>query len=328
MINGLLALLWSVAVPLLIGGLALLILSAIVAPFESLGWWAGWFGQRADEQLAEDMPELIAGKHAVDANNFLVYLSGIGIPAADKQLIDEQPFIHTLKTQLPGTVVLSEIYPYSVTSIGLTSERLFGWVWDSVARIRLKNPTSALTWLVNIRNMLQVAVSADHRYGPVYNAGIAKAVLENLLRNGYRIGSKTPVILLGYSGGGQVAVGIAPYLRQALRAPIRVISLGGFISADPGLLALERIDHIVSRKDTTERLGAFVFAGRWSWVSGSPWNSAKNSGTLILHDLSPMLHTGKGGYLDREAFLADGQSHLEATIATVTQIITSGSKEG
>jgi hypothetical protein len=78
---------------------------------------------------------------------------------------------------------------------------------------------SVLGLLVNIRNVLIVGVSADKRYGPLYNQGIAQVVYNGLVKNGYQVGSGTPVTFIGYSGGGQMSCACAPYLKRALSAP-------------------------------------------------------------------------------------------------------------
>jgi len=42
---------------LITGVVALILISAAMAPLESLGWWAGWFGEKKAPSLA---PELVA----------------------------------------------------------------------------------------------------------------------------------------------------------------------------------------------------------------------------------------------------------------------------
>ena len=62
--------------------------------------------------------------------------------------------------------------------------------------------------LINVRNIMQVAVSADPRYGPIYSLGVAKEIARSLARHGYQLGSQKPIFLIGFSGGGQVSVGL------------------------------------------------------------------------------------------------------------------------
>ena len=102
----------------------------------------------------------------------------------------------------------------------LTGQRVFTWLWRRVLDWRL-NGTRLLPALLNVRNLFQVLVSADHRYGPLYSFGIARVARERLEAHGYRPGSRTPVVLLGSSGGGQISVGAATYPRRRDRRAAR-----------------------------------------------------------------------------------------------------------
>jgi len=73
-----------------------------------------------------------------------------------------------------------------------------------LADLPAKNPASLFGYLVNIRNVLVVAVSADKRYGPIYNLGIAQVMYQALIRHGYQPDSGVPITLI-FSGGGQMA---------------------------------------------------------------------------------------------------------------------------
>ena len=44
---------------------------------------------------------------------------------------------------------------------------------------------------------IQVLVSADRCYGPIYNFGTAEVIRDGLLRQGYRVGSGKPVTIIG-----------------------------------------------------------------------------------------------------------------------------------
>lgn len=231
------------------------------------------------------------------------------------------PFIAALQAGLPHTVVTSDVFPYGVMPIGQGGERAVSRLWDWVERVRAKNPDARPTWLVNVRNMLQVAVSADNRYGPIYDLGVAKEILASLLRHGYVLGSGTPITLFGYSGGGQISLGVTPFLKKVLDAPVRVISLGGVMSSDPGLLQLARLYHLYGDADTTDDVGAYVFPGRWKMAQGSPWNQALNKGIIELRRIGPMTHTGPKGYLDQKSFTDDGRSYFQATLEAVFAVV-------
>lgn len=305
-------------IPELFLGLGLLLLTFLLAgvlsPFEALGWWAGWYGD--DEQ--EPPPEPVA---PVQAARFVVFLSGINSVSGEAFAEREVAFLARLKRELADTdaVLVDDIFPYSVLERALTGRRTFAWFWRWALRMKVSGPGVA-GFLINIRNFWQVAVSADSRYGPIYNQGSAAMLLSGLRRHGYAEGSRVPVTLIGYSGGGQVALGAAPHLKMRIRAPVSIISLGGVMSADPGLLTLEHLYHLHGDRDNTQRLGNIFFPGRWPFVP-SPWNTAKKRGVVELVPMGPTDHTGPGGYLDAESFLPDGRSFLDQTVETMTELL-------
>jgi hypothetical protein len=307
------------------GGLALLFLTAALAPLESLGWYAGWFGEGGEEAD----PAALTPRDPADAPeipdpvpHYLVYLSGIGAIAANSIPDEEQPFIEGLAQNLPATKVIADIFPYSVTNIGLTGQRFTARIWRWIEQLRLKNPTAVAAFVVNVRNIVQVAISADRRYGPIYNLGVARAIRNHLVRHGYRLGSNTPVTLLGWSGGGQIALGAAWYLPGMIGAPVRVITVGGVMSDDIGLKRIEHLWHLWGQKDPLAPLGEWLYAGRWKLFPNSVWNSALAEGKITLLPLGPFTHNGKGNYFDNQTRLPSGETHMEHALARVKSLLT------
>ena len=288
-------------------------LAGVLSPFEALGWWAGWYG--------EDEAEPGEAAEPVHADRFVIFLSGINNASGEAFAEREVAFLKRLKSDLAetATVLVDDIFPYSVTERALTGRRTFAWFWRWAVRMRLSGPKLA-GFLINIRNLWQVAVSADSRYGPMYNQGSAAMLRSGLRRHGYREGSGVPVTLIGYSGGGQVALGAAPHLNRSVRADVSIISLGGVMSADPGLLTLRHLYHLFGNRDNVQRLGSIFFPGRWPFVP-SPWNTAKKRGIVELVSMGPADHTGPDGYLDAEKFLPDGRSYLDATIDKILELL-------
>ena len=203
-------------------GLALLVFlfAGVLSPFEALGWWAGWYGDDENVSSVQAPP--------VEAERFVVFLSGINSVSGETFAEREVAFLEQLNRELAdsGAVLVDDIFPYSVTERALTGRRVFSWFWRWALRTKISGAGLA-RFLINIRNLWQVAVSADSRYGPIYNQGSASMILNGLQRHGYTLESGVPVTLIGYSGGGQVAVGAAPHLKTVVRAPVSVISLGG-----------------------------------------------------------------------------------------------------
>lgn len=298
-----------------------IVVAGLLAPLESLGWWAGWYEDEVDTTVnLGALQEPVADPNEV--TRYLVYLDGI-CQSDFKYLPDVEEFLDTLSRSLPkGTALVRGLMVYSVLNNPLDEDRPLAFLWKLADRNRYSNPADLLGLLVNLRNVIMVGVSADKRYGPVYNQGIAQVVYNGLIKNGYQPGSGVPVTLIGYSGGGQMSTASAPYLQRALSAPVDIISLGGVISANNNLLVLEHLYHLKGGKDSVERLGPKMFPGRWKVFPLSYWNRAKRRGKISLIDMDPSVgHQLPGGILDPNFILPDGRSALQQTIDTINSIL-------
>ena len=303
----------------LLGGLmVVLVLLAAVAPLESMGWYAGWFGVE-DDQAPE--PSDIQNQPVVNAGatHFIVFLTGIAGISRELNMPEEVRLLNMLHAELPTAEIVDDIYPYSVTNRALTGQRVFAWLWRIV--IRRKEEGKPLGMLVNLRNMFQVLVSADGRYGPMYNRGSAQLVVDGLLRHGYDPARPVPVTLIGYSGGGQIALGAATYVTAYLKRKVRLISLGGVFCSDPGLDHVEKMVHIRGSQDTVQRLGQRMFPRRWPIIKHSSFQRAVAEGRLTFVAMGDMKHNGPGGYLDEESRLPSGETFMEKTVATIAGLI-------
>lgn len=309
---------------LLIGGL-LLIVALIFAPFETLGWWAGWLGSpnspTPDENQGQSATE---GKTNPDATHYVVYLEGIDDISGDHLSDLEARLLDKLKARLPKVVIVSDVFPYSPTNTALTGQRMFAWLWRWLSQRRLKHGKPIEGFLINLRNLTQVAVVSDNRYGPLYSYGSAKMIREGLKRHGYPIGSGIPVTLIGFSGGGSISLGASTYLSQMLDAPVQVISLAGVLCSDPGLLHIEHLYHLYGSRDSVQRLGRLIFPSRWPIMPHSAWNRAKATGKISLICLGPMGHVDPGGYFDPDITLENGLSHADNTLNHLIEIIEHG----
>jgi hypothetical protein len=255
---------------------------------------------------------------------YLVYLSGIGAISGTSIPDEEYPFIHGLEQRLTNAMVISDIYPYSVTNNGLTGQRVFATLWKRVEGMRLKNPNSALAMIVNLRNIFQLFVSADSRYGPIYNLGIANEIMRGLMRHGYRPLARKPVVLLGWSGGGQIAIGSTTFLAP-MTGDVYEVSVGGLLSSDIGFNHVKHLWHLYGEKDQLQGLGQKLFAGRWPTQPQSPWNQAMRAGKIDMIPLGPVNHNGKGNYFDMETKLPDDpqdRTYGEKTLETIQRVLT------
>lgn len=300
--------------------LIVLFLFLASGPLESLGWWA--------DVGADAVPRTVAALLAEHRDSdqppyphYVVYLSGIGAIGGDSVPEEEQPLIDGLRDALPDVCLISDVFPYSVENRGLTAQRPLTGLWHWIEKARFKNPETAVGMLVNARNAIQLFVCADRRYGPTYNIGTAQQALDSLLRNGYVLGSNTPVTLIGWSGGGQIALGAAWFLASA-KIPVSVISLGGMLSDDIGLDRIEHLTHLYGTKDPLQRLGAILFAGRWPGAVGSPWTRAMKAGRITMIQLGPMQHNVTAHYFDPTTIAPDGRSYLEVSTDAIVAVLT------
>lgn len=300
--------------------LALAVVALVLAPLESLHWWATREVEEPDTAVAPTSLELAAAAPHGQPKRFLVYLSGIGAIAAKDVPEEELPFIRDLHQRLPGITVIDDVFPYAVDNRGLTAERLLGGLWRRLETVRMKNPNTMLAVLINLRNLMQLFVCADRRYGPTYNMGTAGEIHRSLMRHGHQPGSPDEVVLLGWSGGGQIALGAAWYL-HAMGLRVSVLSLGGMLSDDIALGRVEHLWHLYGTRDFLQASGKVLFAGRWPISKASPWNEAVSDGKITMIELGPYNHNIKEHYFDYEAKLPDGRSYAGKVIDTMVDIL-------
>lgn len=313
-------------------GMFTVLLAGLLVPLSVLGWWAGGANEAAREReenahaVAQSEPAAAIHPLPADSANepehFLIYLSGIGDVSGEYLAEREWTFVNRLKEALPRSCIIHNIFAFSVTNVGLTEDSRFGQLWADIQRAKLSGTRfRSLGGLINFRNLLHVAVSADRRYGPVFNYGTASTMLQYLLNEGYRPGDGRPVTLYGYSGGGQVVLGSAQYLKPAIQAPLQVISMGGVMADSYGIELADQVIHLEGERDTVQRVGDYIFPRRWPASRQSRWNQAVASGKLRRINTGPMVHSGPQSYLDAESILPDGRSYLDYTVDLVTTLV-------
>ena len=239
----------------------------VFSPFESLQWWAGWVSDDpATQPGGEPFPSSSAAVRLTDVDQYVLFLPGVG---AMGTLVDpwEQRLVDLLHAGLSDGVVLAGLFPFTVRDDTLTERRRTAWFWRRLARVRDERP-SLVARLIDWRNLTQVFVSMDPRYGPIYNKGIEEKLAAVLVEEGYGVGTGTPITLIGYSGGAQIALGAAFYLVHEFGAPLTVISLGGVLGDDPGLENIDKLHHLWGSNDLEARLATMVVPARWESPDG------------------------------------------------------------
>ncbi|MCB8785329.1 Yip1 family protein [Planktothrix agardhii] len=294
-----------------------LLISIVLTPLESLTWWAGWYGVKPLENTGT-----LVKNHNIDTpvNHYVMYLDGIN-QGSYQYLPEVERFLDALAIATPDNVaIVKGIMPYSVTNKPLTENRLLSFLWRMIDSMVVQNPSNPIGFIINARNVVSVAVSADPRYGPIQNQGLAQVLYNSLLSYGYPVGSEIPVTLVGYSGGGQMSMGAVTFLKRTIKAPITVISIAGVISGNTGTMVTEHLYHLVGDKDSVEKVGAIIFPGRWPFSLLSNWNFAKRRGKISFISLGPVGHNMMGGPMGDHQ-LPNGKTHLQQTVDIVTGIL-------
>lgn len=309
---------------LLIGGMALL---ALMSPLESLRWWVR-DGHEVSNLISGMTKADIAAARAATQNadqapqQFVIYLSGVGAIGGSAESISktERHFLNALNTRLDRASVAGDIFPYSVQNLGLP-ERKGGNIWARAARgQKSKNPLNPLPWIINLRNVFQVMVAADPRYGPTYGLGLAHVIWQSIRDKGYVLGSGATVTIIGYSGGAQMALNAAWFL-EGIGIPMQIVSMGGVFVNHTTFDSIRRFVHLYGEHDALMFLGPMASPGRWKRSAKSSYNLAKAEGRVIDVCVGPMSHDVRKWYLDHRTFAEDGRSYFDITVDEVVRFL-------
>ncbi|MFE7927366.1 hypothetical protein ACFU6S_01280 [Streptomyces sp. NPDC057456] len=283
-----------------------LLAEALLARYEVLAYGAGW--RAPVTELPEGVPYARGAAPDSPPDAYLVYLDGIGKRRV-RDSRDGGQLVKALIAGAPELRVLGQVQPYSPLADPLADRPVWAWLRR---RIGL---------LLFLHNVVQTFVAADHRYRPLYNRAVGSQIATQLRLAGYRPDSGTPVVLLSYSGGAQVATGAVGELHTQLRCPLLLITLGGFHNGANDLTHAEHLHQLTSASDRIERVGTWIFPQRWRLFRRSGWNRAVLAGKITVHRLDPATHVGPRSYISPTARLPDGRSHLDRTADTVIAAI-------
>ncbi len=319
------------------GSLKLLTLAGIIlliwgtlSPVGTLVWWLSQeveslgFKKNQQKRLPPSNNSNSVNKSS-KINCYIIFLTGVGDFSTNELTPGEEVFLDGLGRSHPNCVVVQDVFPYSVANENLGGARLLAPLW------RFANEAEG--WLgiadvlIKIRNLWRFAISADDRYGPVYNLGIATAIIDRM-DAAHPIpqspGQVIKIIIMGTSGGAQVALAAAPYLDQWLNAEldpqIVIVSIGGVFAGTDGFNVGEHVYHLEGRRDWVEDIGSIVFPSRWPWSVGSPFNQARQQGRYTVHTTGPHAHDGSTGYFGKDRVGANDVRYVDLTLQQVNQL--------
>lgn len=305
----------------------LLLVWGTVAPVGTIVWWlsqgAEGLGLRKNDSRrlqpasVSDRPDSTV-KPAI--NCYIVYLPGVGDSSADQLSSGEEYFLNRLMQLHPNCVTVRDVFPYSVANQDLAGQRFLAPFWQAVQKGDGWFKNAGI--LIKIRNLWRFAISADDRYGSVYNQGIATAILDRMNAVHPVPPASRPIslILIGTSGGVQVALGATPYLNQWLQTQVTIVSAGGAFDGEAGFETVKHVYQLQGQRDWVEDIPRVVFASRWSWVVGSPFNQAQRQGRYTALSSGFHAHDGDEGYFGTAIAQANKVTYVDLTLEKVNQL--------
>ena len=297
-----------------------LVLWGMLAPVSTIVWWlnqtAESLGLEDEEEKPDVLRQVSINAPSSNIDCYIVFLPGVGNFSPDEITQGERYFIDRLVARHSNCVAVRDVFPYSVVNQDLSQ----GWLtplWEAS-----KESDVLSNVLVQVRNLWRFAISADDRYGPVYNLSIANTIVERMNAAHPIARSKRPInlILLSTSGGTQVALGATAHLREWINnARITVVSIGGTFEGRAGFNDTNHAYHLYGDRDWIETLPRVVFPARWNWVVGSPVNQAWQQGRYTVCNVGSQEHTGAEGYFGN-AIAFNNTSYVELTLEQVDQL--------
>ncbi len=299
----------------------ILLVWGTLSPVGTLIWWADegvqLLGLRTNPRIESIKPTSSSTSKSSQLNCYIVFLPGVGDFSANQLTSGEELFLDSLIVAHPSCIAVSDVFPYSATNESLGGKRVLAPLWEFADRAQGWLAVSNV--IIKIRNLWRFAISADPRYGPIYNQGIATAIIERMNAQQPIPDKPLQIIMVGTSGGVQVALGAVDYLKRRLEADIAIVSLGGVFAGTNGFTASDRVYHLHGSRDWVENIGAIVFPSRWRWTVGSPFNQARVQNRYVVASSGPHAHDGAEGYFG-ENLASKGVTYVDLTLQVVNQL--------
>ena len=298
-------------------GLLLLVLiptAGIYSLVTQFAFWEGWLDGLPDPTaLFPDSPSI--SEHRC----FVVYLDGI------HQLERDHPprvsaFLGLLDQQLnPATRLVKGLEAYTVLPVALAQDIGSAWFWRRLFALQEEHPNGLIQLLaavlVQANNVIKVGISSDHRYGPIMNYELSLKIALRLGEVGFRPDQGQRVVLVGYSGGAEMAMGVADYLRRICRSPVSIVSFCGVFSGNQLLNQLSKITMIIGSRDPVAAFGRIAYPGRSPLLPLSNWNRALKHSCIERREIDGMNHNGLRGPF--------AELHRQAVVDQIVQAIES-----
>ena len=281
---------------LLLALLFIIPIAGIYSLVNQFAFWEGWLAGIPEPS------EVLAGpssKSQAGVRRFVIYLDGI------HQLERDHPprvstFLEELQSRLQQDHHLVRgLETYTVLQVGLADDHGSAWFWRRLFALQEHHPNALIALLASVlvqaNNVIKVGISSDRRYGPILNYELALKITLRLVEEGFDPAQGSELVLLGYSGGGEMAMGVADYLRRICGVPVQIITFCGVFSGNQWLLDLERVTLILGSVDPVAALGQIAYPGRLALLPFTKWNQARRRGLVQRSMIHGMTHNGSRG---------------------------------
>ena len=288
----------DLALLLRFSGVLLLVLIPAAGIFSLVNQFAFWEGWLEGLPRAE---QLFAGSADAGASHrcYVVYLDGI------HQLERDHPprvsaFLEALEQRHQrDTLLVRGLETYTVMPVALAEDAGSAWFWRRLFALQEQHPNLLVQLLAAIfvqgNNVIKVGISSDRRYGPILNYELALKICLRLAQVGFRPDGGSRIALVGYSGGAEMAMGVADYLRRISRVPVSIISFCGVFSGNQLVSSVDGITTIVGSRDPVAAFGRIAYPGRSPLLPLSNWNKAVARGFIDRREIAGMNHNGNSG---------------------------------
>ncbi|WP_413743696.1 alpha/beta hydrolase [Synechococcus sp. MIT S9451] len=262
-------------------------------------FWEGWMQGLPDPR--DLFPAL--DPNASGHRHYLVYLDGIHQSEEDHPPRVSEFLQHLEQAIDRDSLLVKGIEAYTITPVGLKSTPFGHWFWQRLFSLQEHHPNGWVRFLcsfcVQANNVIKVGISSDRRYGPVMNYELALKIARRLAAIGFHPSRASRVVLVGYSGGGEMAIGTAAMLQKLCHVPVQVITVCGVFSGNGDLETLEHVSMVVGAKDPVAALGRIAYPGRLPLLPLSNWNRWLTYGRLHRYEIASMSHNGNSGPFSR-----------------------------
>ncbi len=258
-------------------------------------FWEGWM-----QSFPDATGLFVDNEHKQSTHrHFLVYLDGIH-QSEENHPPRVQGFLNCLESEIANDALLVKgIEAYTITNVGLRAASYSRWFWQWLFSLQEHHPNGFVRFLcsfcVQANNVIKVGISSDRRYGPVMNYELALKIARRLEQLHFHPSRASRVILVGYSGGAEMAIGTASILQKLCCSPVQVITVCGVFSGNAALESIKDVAMVVGSKDPVAAFGRLAYPGRLSLLPLTNWNRWQRSHSLHRYQIEGMSHNGSSG---------------------------------